>query len=82
MINIAIFGFGVVGGGIARVIDENADKIKKSAGDALYVKYVLDLRDFPDSPYADRVIHDIAPILADESVAVEPAEFGFALRLN
>lgn len=70
MTNIAILGFGVVGGGIARVIDENREKIIKSAGEDVYVKYVLDLRDFPDSPYADRVIHDIAPILADESVAV------------
>ena len=63
-------GFGVVGGGIARVIDENRNKIKQSAREDVYVKYILDLRDFPDSPYADRVIHDIAPILADESVTV------------
>ena len=70
MANIAILGFGVVGGGIARVIDENRDKIIKSAGEDVYVKYILDLRDFPDSPYADRVIHDVAPILADDSVTV------------
>ena len=70
MSNIAIMGFGVVGGGIARVIDENRDKIKQSAGEDVYVKYILDLRDFPDSPYADRVIHDIAPILSDDSVTV------------
>ena len=70
MANIAILGFGVVGGGIALVIDENRDKIKQSAGEDVFVKYILDLRDFPDSPYADRVIHDIAPILADDSVTV------------
>ena len=70
MANIAILGFGVVGGGIACVIDENRDKIIKSAGEDVCVKYILDLRDFPDSPYADRVIHDISPILADDSVTV------------
>ena len=70
MANIAILGFGVVGGGIALVVDENKDRIKKSAGEEVYVKYVLDLREFPDSPYADRVIHDIGPILADDSVTV------------
>ena len=70
MANIAILGFGVVGGGIALVLDENKEKIKKSAGEDVYVKYILDLREFPDSPYADRVIHDIEPILADDSVSV------------
>lgn len=68
--NIAILGFGVVGGGIARVIDENRDNIIKSAGEDVCVKYILDLRDFPDSPYADRVVHDISPILGDDSVTV------------
>lgn len=70
MADIAILGFGVVGGGIADVIDENKEKIKQSAGESLNVKYILDLRDFPDSPYADRVIHSIDPILADPDVTV------------
>lgn len=70
MANIAILGFGVVGGGIACVIDENRNKIKRSANEDITVKYILDLREFPDSPYADRVIHDITPILEDESVSV------------
>lgn len=70
MANIAILGFGVVGGGIACVIDENREKIKRSVCEDVVVKYILDLREFPDSPYADRVIHDITPILEDESVSV------------
>lgn len=70
MADIAILGFGVVGGGIACVTDENRDKIRQVTGGDINVKYILDLRDFPDSPYADRVIHDIALILGDADVSV------------
>ncbi|MBR5311809.1 MAG: homoserine dehydrogenase [Clostridia bacterium] len=68
MKNIAVIGYGVVGGGITTVIEENCAKIRGTVGDDVCVKYILDLRDFPDSPYADRVVHTIDPILADESV--------------
>lgn len=68
MKNIAVIGYGVVGGGITTVIEENCAKIRETVGDDVCVKYILDLRDFPDSPYADRVVHTIDPILADESV--------------
>lgn len=70
MINIAILGFGVVGGGIAEVIAENGALIKDRLGEEMYVKYILDLRDFPDSPYADRVVHDIEVIINDPDVSV------------
>ncbi len=70
MTNIAIIGFGVVGGGITEVIRSNADAIKRACGDEIYVKYILDLRDFPDSPYADRVIHDFDIIKNDPEVSI------------
>ncbi len=65
---IAIIGYGVVGGGITAVIEANREQIKRTVHDDVEVKYILDLRDFPDSPYADRVVHDITPILEDKSV--------------
>lgn len=65
---IAIIGYGVVGGGITAVIEANREAIKRTVGDEVDVKYILDLRNFPDSPYADRVVHDITPILEDRSV--------------
>ncbi len=65
---IAIIGYGVVGGGITAVMEQNADKIKKAVGDDVAVKYILDLRDFPDSPYGDRVVHDIDTIVNDGDV--------------
>ncbi len=67
---IAIIGFGVVGGGITSIIETNAESIRKTVGDDVEVKYILDLREFPDSPYADRVVHEITPILEDKDVSL------------
>ena len=70
MINIAILGFGVVGGGIAEVTRENGGIIKDRIGTEVNVKYILDLRDFPDSPWGDRVVHDIDVIVNDPEVSI------------
>lgn len=69
MTNIAILGFGVVGGGVAELITKNASEVTKLGGDAINIKYILDLRDFPDSPFRDKVIHDFNIILADGEVS-------------
>lgn len=70
MINIAILGFGVVGGGITEVINQNKEALKAYVGDDIYVKKILDLRDFPDSPYGDRVVHDVNEIINDDEISV------------
>jgi homoserine dehydrogenase len=69
MTNIAILGFGVVGSGVADLITKNMAEIKKFCGEEINIKYILDLRDFPDSPFADRVIHDYNVIAADPEVS-------------
>jgi len=69
MINIAILGFGVVGGGVADLITKNYSEVTKLGGGEINIKYILDLRDFPDSPFADKVVHDFNIILNDESVS-------------
>ena len=70
MISIAILGFGVVGGGTAEVLSENRKLITEYCGDEVSVKYILDLRDFPDHPLGDRVVHDINVILDDPEVVL------------
>ena len=70
MTNIAILGFGVVGGGITEVIEQNKKALKAYVGDDIYVKKILDLRDFPDSPYGDRVVHDVNEIVNDPEITV------------
>ncbi len=69
MTNIAILGFGVVGGGVADLITKNSSEVARLGGDEINIKYILDLRDFPDSPFADKVVHDYNIILNDESVS-------------
>ena len=70
MAKVAILGHGVVGSGTAQVLMMNQDGIAKRAGETVEVKYILDIRDFPDLPYADRFTKDIQVILDDPEVEV------------
>ena len=54
MVEIAIMGFGVVGSGVGEVLREHAESIARRAKEEIHIKYILDLRDFPDSPFAGR----------------------------
>ena len=54
MIKTAIMGYGTIGSGVAEVLEQNKDVIAKQVGQEVELKYVLDLREFPDSPVADR----------------------------
>ena len=53
MIKAAIMGYGTIGSGTAEILESNRDRIAAQAGQEIQLKYVLDLRDFPDSPVAD-----------------------------
>ena len=70
MTNIAILGFGVVGGGVADVIATNNETIARKTGEHINIKYILDLREFPDHPLGGRVVHDMNIILSDPEVTV------------
>lgn len=70
MISIALLGFGCVGGGTAEVLTENKEIIEARLGCEYQIKYILDLRDFPDSPFGDLVIHDFNTILEDKEVSI------------
>ena len=68
MTNIAILGFGVVGGGVADLITNNKKEVEALGGDSINIKYILDLRDFPGSPFESRVVHDFNVIVNDKEV--------------
>lgn len=70
MIRIAVLGYGTVGSGVVKVIQTNAKIIAKRAGQEVEVKYVLDLRDFPDDPIQSKVVHDFNVILEDPEVDI------------
>ena len=53
MVNVAILGFGTVGSGVAEVLTTNGGLIDHRVDDLVRLKYILDVRDFPDSPYKD-----------------------------
>ena len=70
MIQAAVFGFGNIGSGVVTVLEENREQIAKVIPGGISVKYILDIRDFPDSPFADRIVHDIDVILSDPEIKV------------
>jgi Homoserine dehydrogenase len=70
MKNIAVLGYGTVGTGVIEVINTNGKVIKDRQGVELNVKYVLDLRDFPNDPIQEKIVHDYDIILNDEEVSI------------
>ncbi len=70
MVDIAIMGHGVVGSGVVEVLCHNSDSIAKRAAEEINIKYILDLREFPDSPLADRFTTDFDVIVNDPDVRI------------
>ncbi len=76
MKNIAILGFGVVGKGTADLLEQNKALIEKRLGEPINIKYILDLRDFPDTPYEKLVVHDFSVIENDPEVTLVAETMG------
>ena len=70
MISVAIMGHGTVGSGVAEILTTHNQKLFKAVGEELYVKHILDLREFPDSPLADRFTKNFEDIVNDIEVRV------------
>lgn len=70
MIKTAVMGYGTIGSGVAEILDKNRDVIAGQAGQEVELKYVLDLREFQDSPVADKIVHDFKVIQQDEEVKI------------
>lgn len=70
MAKIAVLGYGVVGSGTVEVFYKNKESLEKKAGQELDIKYILDVRDFNDSPYKDKFTKDFNVILNDPEVTV------------
>ncbi len=70
MVKVAIMGYGVVGSGVAQVLTDHYDSIASRAKEEIDIKYILDLRDFPDSPFQGKFIKDFSMILNDPEIRV------------
>ena len=78
MVHVAILGFGTVGSGVAEVLTTNGGLIDHRVDDLVRLKYILDVRDFPDSPYADLFVKDFAAIESDPEVDIVVETIGGA----
>lgn len=78
MIDIAILGYGVVGAGVAEVCQLNQAMIQKRIGEPVNIKRILDVRDFPGDPFADRITHDPDEIFLDPDISVVVETIGGA----
>ncbi len=67
---IAVLGYGTVGSGVVELMNMNPDQIKQNTGKQIDIKYILDIRDFNDSPYANLFTKDFNQILNDKDVDV------------
>lgn len=67
---IAVMGFGVVGSGTVELFYKNKEILEKRCGTELDIKYILDLRDFPDSPFKDKLTKNFDDILNDPEITV------------
>ncbi len=70
MVNIAVLGYGTVGSGVIEVLNVNGERINQRVGDEIYVKYVLDLKDFPGDPIQEKIVHDFNLIVNDPEIQI------------
>lgn len=70
MVNAAIMGHGTVGSGVADILINNRGRIDEKIHDDIFVKYILDLRDFEGLAYSDRFVKDFSVIRDDPEVKI------------
>lgn len=66
MVKIAILGYGTVGSGVYEIIKN--EKFDEKAMNSIGVKYILDIRDFPEHPEKEIFTKDFDTILNDPEV--------------
>ena len=66
----ALLGCGVVGGGVAAIMQENAAYLETSVGEPVELKYILELRDCSGEPWANKAVKDFSVIESDPEISV------------
>ena len=56
----------------------NQTMIQKRVGEPVNIKRILDIRDFPGDPFADRITHDPDDIFLDPDISVVVETIGGA----
>ena len=78
MAYFAIMGFGTVGSGVAEVLRLNGASIARKLGEPLQLKYILDVRDLSNTPYADKAVKDFSILENDPELEVVGESIGGA----
>ena len=60
------------------MLAKNGDHIDKKVDNLIRLKYILDVRDFPDSPFADKFVKDFSVIEDDPDVNIVVETIGGA----
>ena len=63
----AILGFGTVGSGVAEALQMNNGRLAGKS-DGITLRYIVDVRDFPDSPFAGLMTKDFSTVENDPDV--------------
>ena len=78
MVKDAVLGFGTVGSGVAEVLTGHENSIAQKTDDLVKLKYILDVRDFPNSPFSDLFVKDFSVIESDPEVNIVVETIGGA----
>ena len=70
MVKVAVMGYGTIGSGVVEILEQNKQRIKKTSGEDVEVKYVLDLREFEGDPIQSKIVHDYKVIAEDPEISV------------
>ncbi len=73
---IAIIGFGTVGSGTVELFYKNKDLIEKRSGRQMDIKWICDLRDFPNSQFKDKFTKNFEDIYNDPEITVAAEMIG------
>jgi homoserine dehydrogenase len=69
--NVAILGYGTVGSGVDKILREHhLNLVRRSMHNDLKVKYIFDVREFPNAPFSAQLVRNIEIILRDPTVGV------------
>ncbi|MDR2589940.1 MAG: homoserine dehydrogenase [Oscillospiraceae bacterium] len=70
MIKVPVLGYGIVGSGVVSLLNKNAKHISKNAGQDIQVKYILDIKEFPNDPFEKLFVNDFETIIHDPEVTI------------
>ncbi len=78
MVNVAVLGYGVVGSGAVELLTGTGEGQTKKADDLVELKYILDIRDFSESPFASCFVKDFSVIENDPEIDIVVEAIGGA----